>query len=323
MKKLFLLLFFSIIIFCVNISPQTKWEKINGFWDLSGRITAFTINTNGDIIAATAKKGVLILKNNTEVWDSLDNGLNKTEVRCLATDSNGNIYAGTLGKGVFKLKQNSNIWEEINNGSGFKRIYDIAVSSAGEIFALTKKDIIRSTDKGLSWTEVTNEMNNTYVSAIAFDSAGVIYLGTEGKGVYKSIDNGNSWIPANKGIEKLYLFTIAVNSKGEIFAGTEEEGVFRSTDKGESWELEVTRMERRTIYSLAINKNGEIAAASRGDLFISDKNGEWWKLIDTGLNESYQNYRQIIYSPDGHIYVRSSGNIYRSGNKLKFKPNFW
>jgi len=65
------------------------------------------------------------------------------------------------------------------------------------------------------------------VNALAFNSSGHIFVGTQG-GAFLSKDGGNSWMRVNDGLINTYVHALAINSNGYIFAGIGRGGVFRS-----------------------------------------------------------------------------------------------
>ena len=62
----------------------------------------------------------------------------------------------------------------------------------------------------------------------------VLYVGTEGAGVYKSRDAGDSWQPVNDGLDDLNVFGLALDPEapGTVYVATAR-SVFRTTTGGE------------------------------------------------------------------------------------------
>src|SRR5262245_57698647 len=63
--------------------------------------------------------------------------------------------------------------------------------------------------------------------ALARNSIGNIFVGTQGGGVFRSIDNGESWTGINNGLTATNVRALAISSVDHVFAGTFG-GVFRS-----------------------------------------------------------------------------------------------
>ena len=58
-----------------------------------------------------------------------------------------------------------------------------------------------------------------FVRAIAVNSAGDLFAGTMGRGVFRSTNNGDSWTDYNTSLTNLHVQSLAINSNGYIFAG--------------------------------------------------------------------------------------------------------
>jgi photosystem II stability/assembly factor-like uncharacterized protein len=90
--------------------------------------------------------------------------------------------------------------------------------------------VIKSTDGGVSWTEVDSGLPG-YVNALAIDpqNSGTLYAGS-GSGVFRSTNGGANWDPLNSGLTTLAVNTLAIDSQnpGTLYAGTAG-GVFAIT----------------------------------------------------------------------------------------------
>src|SRR5258705_14010833 len=84
------------------------------------------------------------------------------------------------------------------------------------------------------WTQ-TNGPQGADGIALARNSIGHVFVGTQGGGVFRSTDNAETWTAVNNGLTDTNVRALAINSTGHIFGGTWSSGVFRSTDNGGSW----------------------------------------------------------------------------------------
>ena len=101
------------------------------------------------------------------------------------------------------------------------------------------------------WEQANGPFGGT-VPALAINSSGDIFAGTDASGVFRSTDNGNSWTQISNGLPiGVSVLSLAINSSGNIFAGTDGSGIFRSTDNGNNWAR--NGLNDRFVYSLAIN----------------------------------------------------------------------
>jgi photosystem II stability/assembly factor-like uncharacterized protein len=78
------------------------------------------------------------------------------------------------------------------------------------------------------------------VTAIVVDPSdpGVLYVGTQGAGVYKSIDGGISWQPATNGLGSAEVRSLVIDPRepSTLYAGNLWKGVYKTTDGAQTWQ---------------------------------------------------------------------------------------
>ena len=100
-----------VVLIAGTVMAQTDfWEQTNG--PFGGTISAFAINSAGDIFAGTAG-GVFRTTDNGDNWNEINTGLTNSNVSALATNSTGHIFAGTSGAGVFRSLASTTKVEEV------------------------------------------------------------------------------------------------------------------------------------------------------------------------------------------------------------------
>lgn len=196
--------------------------------------------------------------------------------------------------------------------------------------ATTTNGLLRSLDRGKSWTELkdaSNQMNeNAQIYDIEFDprNPNTMYAAAfqEGRGhVFKSSDRGQSWtesyvIPN----ENFAVYTIEVDpiNTQNLYIGTAEGGLLQSSDAGLSWKLQ-TKLEG-PIVDLAINPQAPsivTAATTKRGVYQTIDSGATWNQIGKdelrklrGANE----IEHVIVDPNtpSTIYLTSKFGIVRS-----------
>ena len=169
--------------------------------------------------------------------------------------------------------------------------------------------VLRSTDKGQTWTQIFDDVAVFSVGDIAVDPVNpdIIFVGTgeangghnnfPGGGIYKSTDAGSTW--EFKGLENsASIGRIVINPSndqiiylaavGSYFSPTPERGVYKSTDGGNTWDQ---------------------------SLFVSDSTGAIDLVIDPA-NTSFlmaSMWERVRRPNSSHLYGPSSG-IYRTTN---------
>lgn len=132
--------------------------------------------------------------------------------------------------------------------------------------------VYRSTNGGVTWENVTSNLDQPSVSCIAIQpgtNGQIVYLGCDGSmqphGVgilWRTTDGGQSWslvpgFPQTQAIISEILFN--PSDHNEIFVSARDDyedqngGVWRSTDNGQTWLMRVQGMVSRSIGALAID----------------------------------------------------------------------
>lgn len=177
----------------------------------------------------------------------------------------------------------------------------------------------KSTDAGLTWIPLTDELPQIGVSAIAIDpdDSNIIYIGTGDDdaldtysiGVLKSIDGGQTWNTTGLSfsgtsarIGEIYLDK--TNGNNKVFVASSQ-GFYKSTDGGDSF----TR-------TLAVDVNdaklkpgdpNTIYAVSDTSFYKSVNNGDSFVQITTGLpTESVRIVIDVTPAEDNYVYLLSA-----------------
>lgn len=144
-------------------------------------------------------------------------------------------------------------------------------------------------------TPLTSTQSGAYarVLCMAIDSVDndIIYLGTDGGGIFKTSDGGTNWHEKNSGLTNGIIRDIEIDSENSaiLYAATDG-GVFRSTGSADSWEK----------VSGAKEVTGETPSGNGGVLDTTDANNDGY---------SDQVYT-LAYSSNG---IRSKTYVYLNG----------
>ncbi|RLD28453.1 MAG: hypothetical protein DRI75_06620 [Bacteroidetes bacterium] len=185
--------------------------------------------------------------------------------------------------------------------------------------------IWKSTDAGLNWTPLIDELPQIGVSGIAIDynDSNTIYIATGDDdagdsfsvGVWKSIDGGNTWLqtglnPSNSPNRMNDIYIHPTNSNILWVATTN--GVYKTTNAGTNW----TQTQSGNIRDIKV-KPGDpntIYAVSSSSFYKSTDGGDSFSLSSTtGLPASTRLVIDVTPANNEVVYVISAGanNVYQ------------
>jgi hypothetical protein len=103
--------------------------------------------------------------------------------------------------------------------NNFLTIYCLA-KAGSTLFAGTQTGLMKSTDNGLTWSFVQNDLYNaTAVTALYVKSANELYIGTGNMGMFVTTDGGETLEPLNDGVGDNVFVSCITREGGKLFAG--------------------------------------------------------------------------------------------------------
>ncbi|VAX28335.1 hypothetical protein MNBD_IGNAVI01-1009, partial [hydrothermal vent metagenome] len=141
----------------------------------------------------------------------------------------GRILCSTE-EGVFISDDSEENWTKGNVSKDFGAVYSLTERKNGEIIAIARNGIIKSFDKGINWSLVSNNSSLNDYGVRIFESPidSSLYF-NKGKILYKSNDDGYNWESIWTG-EIIDGFTI--NDSGWIYLGVRYRNIKISKDNG-------------------------------------------------------------------------------------------
>lgn len=190
------------------------------------------------------------------------------------------IYTGT-SQGIFRSDNNGDSWVPKSTGLSSGLTHAL-IRIGSRMFHTGPFGISTSTNQGDSWSSVG--LSGYDVRCIT-NIGDILFVGTNGDGLFKSTDWGINWTPINNGSTSSNFR--AIESKGNIlFAGGQNgTGVFRSYDFGENWELLTNGISSTSFRGFASNDDLIIAGSTGAGVFYSLDNGDNWQVINDGLSD--------------------------------------
>ncbi|WP_204346187.1 T9SS type A sorting domain-containing protein [Psychroserpens algicola] len=125
---------------------------------------------------------------------------------------------------------------------GVGRITSIAVEEANPMHIVVGGEsggVWRSTDGGLTWTVLTDDLSNLYVYALTIDPVinTTYFWGSTSGIIFKSTDSGSTWnVLADVGSGAVNKILIDPNNTNNMYCSVQGGGIFKSTDAGVTWD---------------------------------------------------------------------------------------
>jgi photosystem II stability/assembly factor-like uncharacterized protein len=201
-------------------------------------------------------------------------------------------------------------------------ILDVAISSAfstdSTVLAISRGHLLRSTDLGASWGEVTNGIDRRGSSRLATAPSDKdrVYLIAAGVGVYRSDNQGRTWarIARPGGSVSIADIVVSPATADTVFATPTNGGLYRSVDGGQAW-TSVGAFGRVTALAAPDTSGHVVVGDSTGAVFVSADNGTGW-VKASGFPSG--DAITALASPPGSgatVFAGTvSGAVYRSTN---------
>jgi photosystem II stability/assembly factor-like uncharacterized protein len=208
----------------------------NGIWiySMAPMITSLSF-AGTDLYAGTSE--------NQGIWKSSDNGenwvftgmetMNYIEITSISGDATV-VLAGTIDGGVIRSVNGGVSWSVANNGIDNYGQITSFLHKEGNIFVGTKGGIYKTLDNGVNWSASSYSIRAQNITYPGFAELGnVLYVGSEGGGVFKSTNAGNTWFAVNYGLPiNEWNLNALYSNQSALFAWDRV-----SIDGGNTWEM--------------------------------------------------------------------------------------
>lgn len=224
-----------------------------------------------DVVVDPAESNIVyaagIAAGNGKVIKSLDSGVSWIDIYtepsknnavlsiAIASSNSSIILAGLNGGEVIRSTDAGHTWQGVKDLGD--KVMRLRFGSSGMAYVLTAKvGLSKSSDLGVNWTQLTNNLTNTsfntssraistvtgfYDLGLDRKQFGVLYLGTE-QGLYRSINDGANWsfmqLPVKNSALRVSSVAINPSNSNQILAGIGA-SIFKSTNGGVTWQTKV------------------------------------------------------------------------------------
>ena len=175
-------------------------------------------------------------------------------------------------------------------------------------FAVGENLIIRTSDAGNTWEELTVSFEGKLLDVSFWDSSTGVAVGENGL-ILKTQDAGNTWTQIASGTIHS-LKSVAFSSQNRILAISGGGEILLSTNTGETW-TKINSGTNQSLNDIAfINSDSGYVAGNQGLILRTYNGGNQWASLNSGLTA---NLNGIAFStPIIGYAVGDSGNIMKT-----------
>ena len=264
----------------------------NGFsqWLQMSQPPVATINdiiyADSTLFVAVYGSGIVGSSNNGATWTNDTVGIPDLYVNCIVNQSD-TIYAGTYYQGIFRSVNRGQSWTKIDSTLPITcwSVNTIAVKGK-RIYAGTNGGMALSVNNGKTWVEADSGLSQLTISSLV-ESAGVLYAGMNGGGIYTYSDSLNYWTVSDSNLYSVDANVTCLTSTGDtVYAGTSDNGVWMSIGYPPIWHAMNNGLANPYIYSLEVAGSTLLAGTAGGGVYISNNAGASWSQTTNGINDS-------------------------------------
>lgn len=300
---------------------QTSFEPGRANWsDVANPAPGLLVAAGWFSVFSTQNSGIFTSTDGGVTWTRrLDAGFPGTiAVTKLAfADALVGVAAGNLG--IWRTDDGGQTWSSVSNAPSTAGVVTDFYGGVAWADATTvliyggQGTILRSTDAGLNWTDVSNPAITSTYYDMAFNSAGVgIAVGPSGQ-VARSTGSGDNWQEVITPMSDAGTAVAFADDNTVVVMGNLSQ-TMRSTDAGQTWNVgfigggsNVYRLRFATpTTGLAVGYNG-------GQIARTVDGGESWSIIGGGIYD--QRITGLSVSPSGSVVL--AGAIANAGFLLR------
>lgn len=296
----------NIVIFLICYS-YADWEKTNSPSEIN--VNAFAVS--GKKLYAGTDNGLYCSSDSGISWTTIKNV--KGHVNCLYAGQN-KIYAASED-GIFFLDDNNSTWKNATLNDPEKKFSDCnaLVIKDTELYSATNIGIFRY--NGKNWIFIDSIPADYSFTALAGDSE-VLFVGTDGGGLYGSLNKGLSW--SRLKFPSSYINSILIDNKKLIVSTIE--GLVIADYDGLNINNAASAMVDQNVKYVQVLKNNVLIGITEKGVFFSYDNGKKVLFENSGLEATKIN---CIVEMGNRIFAGTEGQgiFYRDFKRQEWKKS--
>lgn len=292
----------------------SRFTNISLASHLESRVVNTTYMFQGKLYAGTDTGLVVIDKNYHRTETALTKLLGESRIRCIKTDSKGNLWLCTysdLGLICFHKDGTYETFTE-KDGLASNRIRTMTELSGGRILVSCSGGVfLIENGKITGHYDSTNGLSNTEILCMEEGENGVLYLGSDGDGLYKIDGNGSSRFGLNDHLSSEVILRIKKDAKRNLYWIITSNSIAYMEDE------KIT-----TVSHFPYSNNFDIFFDGQDNAWILSSNGIYVISVDALLrnrkNPEYTLYDTkcglpCITTANSRSFLDETGNLYISG----------
>jgi photosystem II stability/assembly factor-like uncharacterized protein len=167
----------------LSTNDAESWIKLNTEPDTILYVQSIAKSSDGKLFAIDFDNALRSTDNGV-TWDTINNGINASQLNSLIISSGKYLLLGTESIGIYKSTDWGDNWEL----KELVIVRTMTTNSSGYIMAGVDFDgLLLSTDDGESWEQINSGLPSpTWINSVYFDKDGYAYCGVHNFGIYKS-----------------------------------------------------------------------------------------------------------------------------------------
>jgi ligand-binding sensor domain-containing protein len=316
---------------------QDTWTALTPNTPASNVFTGLTLDSTGTLWAASGQRGIHILRNDSWINLSQDDGLPSSDMRAVAIGPDGHPWFGSWGGGLTVVEETAGgftfkIFDETNGlagtsgvDPGFVVVRDIQRDLFGNLWLMnyiadnTKAVVAVPASSPDNWAyfSTSEGLRSIFVTVVTTDRFGRVWIGTESSGVSvlddagtlfdKSDDDFTQGLSTDDGLLSNYIRALAVDQDGVVWI---------ATDKGLNFWFEGSVGERFGLISDDINviavdpRNNKWIGTSAGISVLSSDGVTWTHYTTENSPLVSNNILSLAFDEQtGDVYIGTTAGL--------------
>ncbi len=280
-----------------TFTQWTYYSDDNGdIWQPAsvGLMRKFAVMPDGTIFAEYNYSGLYRSNDNGDSWQFSAFGINHHTSPVTLHFYPDNGLVAITQTGVFYSPNAATNWEIRYNTLGQSETVQATVLPSGTICCVFDNKIMRSIDRGITWTEITPAGIPAGSSYITIRQVDGVLFSTGNDVMFRSEDEGNTW----QNLGATQINPPAIGADGTFWAYNYGSTLQKSTDRGITWTPVSTPVSsQHKVFPLP---SGALLLLGGGKIHRSVNNGASW----TTTNQTYMtNVGTTLVNAAGHLFV--------------------